>query len=119
MRVNSPKIVSVGQYLSFASCRAVRPEAEAISRHIVYNFTMARGWESKSVEQQIEDAQTDPNRSPASGGELEEIELRRRREGLLLQRARVLQEIEQARNPRYRELLNAMLHHLETQLSSQ
>ena len=75
---------------------------------------MARGWESKSVEQQIEDAQ------PVSGHPKpapDKRELFWKREGLLLQRSRVLQEIESARNPRYRRLLEEMLSHLDGQLS--
>jgi hypothetical protein len=80
---------------------------------------MARGWESKSIEQQIEDARTDANRSPALTSAPAEAELRQRREGLLLQRSQILQEIESAHNLRYRELLNEMLRHVESQLSSQ
>jgi hypothetical protein len=76
---------------------------------------MARGWESKSVEQQIEDSQTDQNAAALLTAP-DEIELRRKREGLLLQRSRILQEIEAARNPRYRELLKEMLHHIDNQL---
>jgi hypothetical protein len=79
---------------------------------------MARGWESKSVEQQIEDARGDTNRSSSANASFAEVELRRRREGLLLQRARILQEIDSARNPRYQELLKEMLRHLESQMSS-
>ena len=85
----------------------------------MYNFSMARGWESKSVEQQIEDAQVDPNRSSSTNAAPAQVELRRRREGLLLQRSRILQEIASARNSRYQELLKEMLRHLESQLSSQ
>jgi biopolymer transport protein ExbB/TolQ len=85
----------------------------------MYNFNMARGWESKSVEQQIEDARRDTNRSPSANAAPAEVERRRRREGLLLQRSRILQEIDSARNPRYQELLKEMLRHLEIQLSSQ
>ncbi len=77
---------------------------------------MARGWESKSVEQQMEDAQTAPKQAPALTAA--DVELNRKREGLLLQRSRILQEIAAARNPRYRELLKETLHHLENQLSS-
>jgi hypothetical protein len=79
---------------------------------------MARGWESKSVEQQIEDARMDPNPSPSIHSAAGELELRQRREGLLLQRSRILQEITEARNPRYQELLKEMLRHLESQLAS-
>jgi hypothetical protein len=85
----------------------------------MYNVGMARGWESKSVEQQIEDAQVDPNRTPSTNASPGEVELRRRREGLLLQRSRIRQEIDSARNPRDQELLKEMLRHLESQLSSQ
>jgi hypothetical protein len=78
---------------------------------------MARGWESKSVEQQIEDARKDPNHASALASAPTEVELRQRQEGLALQRTRVLQEIEAAHNPRYRELLQEMLRHIESQLS--
>jgi hypothetical protein len=80
---------------------------------------MARGWESKSVEQQMEDAGPNSSSSPVSNSAPTDAEVRSRREGLLLQRSRVLQEIEGARNPRYRELLKEMLRHLEAQLSSE
>jgi hypothetical protein len=78
---------------------------------------MARGWESKSVEQQIEDAGTRSIHPVAPAAAPAETSLRQRREGLLLQRSRILQEIEAARNPRYRELLDEMLRHLESRLS--
>jgi hypothetical protein len=79
---------------------------------------MARGWESKSVEQQIEDARRDLNRSAAIHSEPGEVELRQKREGLLLQRARILQELNVARNPRYQELLKEMLRYVESRLYS-
>ena len=52
---------------------------------------MARGWESKSVESQIEDAKAGSDRGEALTPE--QRELRRKREGLELSRRRVLQEI--------------------------
>jgi hypothetical protein len=78
---------------------------------------MARGWESKSVEQQIEDARMEPNQASAFNSD-SEIELRQKREGLLLQRSRILQEMDSARNPRYQEMLKQNLQHIDTQLSS-
>ncbi len=78
---------------------------------------MARGWESKSVEQQIEDARMDSNQSSSPHSAVN-IELRQKREGLQLQRARILQEMDSARNPRYQELLKQMLLHIDGQLSS-
>ena len=79
---------------------------------------MARGWESKNVEMQIEEAHSrseSPNRSSFPP---DKIERRRRREGLILQRTRVIQDLESARSPRYREMLEEMLRHLNTELAA-
>jgi hypothetical protein len=78
---------------------------------------MARGWESKSVEQQIEDARMESNQS-SSFNTHPDFEMRQKREGLLLQRSRILQEMDSARNPRYQEMLKRMLQHVDSQLSS-
>jgi len=93
------------------------PENVTISRYFAYNLNMARGWESKSVEQQIEDSLMESNQS-SSFNSPSEFELRQKREGLLLQRSRILQEMDSARNPRYQELLKQMLQHIDSQLSS-
>ena len=76
---------------------------------------MARGWESKSVEAQMETAQ---DRSPAARIVLSaaEIALTRERENLQLSRTRVLRELETSRNPRYVDLLNQELRVLEERL---
>ena len=78
---------------------------------------MARGWESKSVEEQIgaADAKKEArNKQPLTASE---IERRRRREGLLLDRVRILRQLEGARNERYRALLQLTLEHLEAELA--
>ena len=69
---------------------------------------MARGWESKSVEAQIETAQS---RSAVTGPVLTEaqIVLARKRENLLLSRTRVMHELKTSSNPRYLNLLNREL----------
>jgi hypothetical protein len=77
---------------------------------------MARGWESKSIEIQIEEAESGAGSDPKGGLSATEIEMRRKREDLLLQRSRILQEIASARNPRYRLMLEEKLTHLESQL---
>jgi len=41
----------------------------------------------------------------------------RQREGMLLSRTRILRDIEQAQNARYREILTAALKHLDDKLS--
>jgi len=77
---------------------------------------MARGWESKAVEAQIETAEA---RAAAKKTQLspEEMERARRRESLLLSRARVLQDLEQSSNPRYRKMLGDALAHLDGELA--
>src|SRR3981081_1935828 len=72
---------------------------------------MARGWESKSVEEQIESAQSRPARGMRVGIELNaaQISLVREKENLMLSRTRVLHEIESSKNPRYVKLLNREL----------
>lgn len=74
---------------------------------------MARGWESKSIEIQIEEAIEGPGPDVDRAPPAPEIEKRRKLEDLLLQRSRVLQEIATARNPRYRAMLEEKLTHLE------
>ena len=83
-----------------------------------YNEDMARGWDSKSIESQIESAESEQhpkgqqNRSPA------EIEKLRRWEGLMLSRTRVLHQMEACQNPRYKAILDKALADLETKLAA-
>jgi hypothetical protein len=77
---------------------------------------MARGWESKSVEAQIELAES---RRPAKRSvtlNAMEAERIKKRESLLLSRTRVVHDLETAHNPRYREILLAALKHLDDKL---
>ena len=78
---------------------------------------MARGWESKSVEQQqAEILERDkPTRPPLSP---EERERDRKRQGLLLSRGHVSRQLEAAENPRHRQMLTDALAELDRQLSS-
>jgi hypothetical protein len=75
---------------------------------------MARGWESKSVEQQQEEASSAKTRgAPLTP---EQAAAKTRRQGLLLSRQRVLQQLEAASNPRHRQMLEAALADLDVQL---
>lgn len=75
---------------------------------------MARGWESKSVEAQIESAES---RAPAGiERSPDEISLIRERENLKLSRTRVLHELETSKNARYVRLLERELKVLEEKL---
>ena len=76
---------------------------------------MARGWESKSVEQQQEEAaaqKVHPN--PLTP---EQIAQENRRKGLELSRQRIVKQMEAASNPKYRQMLEAALADLDNQLN--
>ncbi len=76
---------------------------------------MARGWESKAVEQQQEEAAATQSRTtPLSA---EQTEKEKREQGLRLSRTRVLQQLEAATNPRHRQMLESALADLDAQLS--
>ncbi|MGH9515993.1 MAG: hypothetical protein ACRD3P_09995 [Terriglobales bacterium] len=77
---------------------------------------MARGWESKSVEQQQEEATSSHRR-----GQLltpEQIAEQQKRQGLELSRQRILQQLKVASNPQHRSMLEAALAELDAQLKS-
>jgi hypothetical protein len=79
---------------------------------------MARGWESKSVEAQIDMAEV--SRATIAQKELSiaTLQLVRKRESLLMSRTRVVRELETAQNPRYKAVLSKALAELDAQLSS-
>ena len=64
---------------------------------------MARGWESKSVADQIEDAELrEPKGERASA---EDRERKQRLDSLLLSKSRLLQQLERAKHPAHRGVL--------------
>jgi hypothetical protein len=80
---------------------------------------MARGWESKSVEAQIDMAgnhlrSANVNQEPDPG----QLEMIRRKETILLSRTRVVRDLNSATNPRYKELLYKALADLDAQLAT-
>jgi hypothetical protein len=78
---------------------------------------MARGWESKSVEDQIESAESRrPRRVSGPRPNVAEVELVRMRETIVLSRTRILHELETSKNPRYLTLLKRELTALEEKL---
>ncbi len=78
---------------------------------------MARGWESKSVEAQIEESNSEPshNQPPASA---EDLQSRNRKAGLMLSRKHVLQQLERSTDDRYSELLRRTLADLDAQIAA-
>lgn len=78
---------------------------------------MARGWESKAVEDQIDNAQADRDaRNETEASSAGDRERERQRQSLLLSRTRTVALLESASNERYRKQLERGLAHLDEQL---
>jgi hypothetical protein len=77
---------------------------------------MARGWESKSVEQQQEEM---PGRHTIARPPIspEQQRVNRKREGLLLSRQRLAQQLQTACNPRHRQMLEQSIAEMDSQLA--
>ena len=79
---------------------------------------MARGWESKAVESQIEAARSDQTASAKDPLTPEKAAAWLKKETLLLARTRLLQQLRSAQNPRHREIIEKALADLEKQLAA-
>ena len=80
---------------------------------------MARGWDSKSVEDQIdaaEGAKAEREARAKPQASLQEREQSERRQSLRLSRSQILSRLKTAQNARYRAQLELALEHLEAQL---
>jgi len=77
---------------------------------------MARGFESKSVEEQHAEAKREP--APNQRLTPEQIEGRRKRDGLLLSRKNVQSQLNSVTNPVRREMLERALAELDRQLAA-
>jgi hypothetical protein len=77
---------------------------------------MARGWESKAVELQQADAATV---SAAQRERLtpQQVAARQQKEGLMLARKRILQQLQAARSPNHRLVLEKALAELDARLA--
>lgn len=82
-----------------------------------YNKVMARGWESKSVEAQMEGAEQGQSPAPRRPLTEEEKKAQREMDRLRLSRAYVLQQIESSTNERYTESLRKALNEIEQKLA--
>ena len=78
---------------------------------------MARGWESKSVEDQIGDAEAAREARAKRALTDQQLELLKRKEGLLLERARIIREMERAYMRRHLTMLERGLAHVESELA--
>ena len=77
---------------------------------------MARGWESKSVEDQINEREAEREDSGKKKPSALEVEEKAKRDGILLVRSRTVATLEKTRDERYRALLQRTLAHLDAEL---
>jgi hypothetical protein len=77
---------------------------------------MARGWESKSVEDQINQREAEAEKQVKQKASPVDIEQKAKRESILLARARTASVLESTRDERYRALLKRTLDHLDLEL---
>jgi hypothetical protein len=82
-----------------------------------YNKDMARGWESKAVEAQLEESESEPSLNPDQKISAEEKQSIFKKKDLMLSRKRVLQQMELSPNERYAELLRRTLAGLDAELA--
>lgn len=78
---------------------------------------MARGWESKSIEQQQADA-LDQGKSPRARLSPEQQKRNRQRETLLLARKRLADQLASASRSEHRQMLEQSIAKVDGQLSS-
>jgi hypothetical protein len=79
---------------------------------------MARGWESKSVESQIESARARAGQTSGNRMTSEQLSRQRERESLELTRTRVVHDLNAATHPRHRESLELALKFLDEKIAA-
>jgi hypothetical protein len=77
---------------------------------------VARGWESKSVESQMEEEKKEPLVESPRASTPESRQHQQKIESLRLSRSRLLQQLEHARHPLHREVLMKGLQAIEKEI---
>ncbi len=78
---------------------------------------MARGWESKDVESQVEATQTPKQKSGSEPKTPEQLQREQERKHLQLSRTRVMNDLSTATHPHHRKSLEAALAHLDKKIA--
>ena len=78
---------------------------------------MARGWESKDVESQVESASVGKGTSEKGLKTPEQIRREQDRKQLQLSRTRIMNDLQSATHPNHRKSLEAALAHLDQKIS--
>jgi len=79
---------------------------------------MARGWESKSVEEQIEAHNTAAPETGKPKINRLQLQVRARRESLMLSRKRTVAMLQSSRDEGFRKLQQRTLEHLDAELAT-
>ena len=96
----------------------IRGKFKHSSSTIRYTAVMARGWESKSVEDQISAREAEAQRSAKVTFTPQQREIQSKRDGLLLLRIRTLSTLQSAQDARYRKQQEHALAHLDAELAA-
>ncbi len=80
-------------------------------------MTMARGWESKDVESQVEATEAPKEKSNSGSKTPEQIEREQERKDLQLSRTRIANDLATATHPNHRKSLEAALAHLDKKIA--
>ncbi len=78
---------------------------------------MARGWESKGVEDQVESNQSAKGHSGSGPKTDEQLKREQQRNDLQLSRTRIAHDLESATHPNHRKSLEAALAHLDKKIA--
>lgn len=82
------------------------------------NGSMARGWESKDVESQVETLEVKKAQSHPQERTAEQLSRQNELQGLQLSRTKILHDLESATHPRHREQLEAALKFLDDKIAA-
>ena len=78
---------------------------------------MARGWESKSVEAQMEESRASKPQEQKAALTPEQLQHQRKKADLTLSRKRIAQQLDATSNEQYSELLHRTLADLDAQIA--
>jgi hypothetical protein len=78
---------------------------------------MARGWESKDVESQVEATEAPKEKSNSGSKTPEQIQREQERKDLQLSRTRIANDLAAATHPNHRKSLEAALAHLDKKIA--
>jgi len=79
---------------------------------------MARGWESKDVESQVEANKVEKSPNEKAQKTQDQLDRERERLGLELSKKHILADLETATHPNHRKSLEAALEHLNAKIES-